>query len=178
LIAELGTWRIWDQDGLRITAVPAVHNGWRYGLDEAWMKTSYTGYIIEYNGITVHFAGDTAYDRDLFHKIAQRFPAIDLTLVPIAPIHPREYSMARHTDPAEAIRIFRDLNAHRITPIHYDTFPESADTLGEAAARLRHEMSVNGLSDQQVVILGQGERYIYLRRNTDTGPAAKGMTRD
>ncbi len=163
-IDELAKWQTWEKDGLRITAVPAVHNGWRYGLDDAWMKTSYTGYLIEYNGIRVHFAGDTAYDPDLFVSIGERFPDIDLTLVPVAPIHPRDYSKARHTDPVEAIQIFQDLKADFLTPIHFDTFPESADTLGEAASIMRKEMSVKGLSDDQVVILRHGERHMYLRQ--------------
>jgi len=161
-IDELGKWRMWEKDGLQITAVPALHNGWRYGLDAAWMKTSYTGYIISYHGIRVHFAGDTAYDPELFHEISRRFPVIDLTLVPIAPIHPREYSKSRHTDPVEAIRIFQDLGAHFLTPIHFDTFPESADTLGEATAVLHEAMEANGLTGNQVVILTQGEQHVYI----------------
>jgi len=160
---ELKTWEIWESDGLRITAVPAVHNGWRYGLDDAWMKTSFTGYVITYNGITVHFAGDTAYDPELFHEIGRQFPDIDLTLVPVSPIHPREYSKVRHTDPIEAIQIYQDLNARFLTPIHFDTFPESADTLGEAGSILQEEMSRRYLTDKQVVILTQGQRYVYIR---------------
>ena len=54
---EIKMWESWENDGLKITAVPAVHNGWRYGIDDAWMKDSYGGYIIEYNGKTVYFAG-------------------------------------------------------------------------------------------------------------------------
>jgi N-acyl-phosphatidylethanolamine-hydrolysing phospholipase D len=163
-INELSKWQVWEKDGLRITAVPSVHNGWRYGLDAAWMKTSYTGYIIEYNGIKVHFAGDTAYDPELFHEIGRHFPNIDLTLVPIAPIHPRVYSKSRHTDPFEAIRIYKDLGARFLTPIHFDTFPESADTLGEATAVLHKAMEENSLTGDQVVILTQGEQHVYIRR--------------
>ena len=30
---ELATWESWERDGLRVTAVPVRHNGFRYGLD-------------------------------------------------------------------------------------------------------------------------------------------------
>ena len=86
---ELPRWQTWEKEGLKITAVPVSHNGWRYGLDEAWMKTSFTGYIIEYNDITDYFGGDTGYNDRYFKDTANRFPDIDLALLPIAPIHPR-----------------------------------------------------------------------------------------
>ena len=50
-------------NGIKITTVYAQHWGGRYGFDGyLWGDHSFTGYIIEYNGITVYFAGDTGYD--------------------------------------------------------------------------------------------------------------------
>jgi L-ascorbate metabolism protein UlaG (beta-lactamase superfamily) len=166
-INELQTWQTWENDGLKITAVPVSHNGWRYGIDGAWMKTSYTGYIIEYNDIKVYFGGDTGYDSTYFHETSKRFPGIDLALLPIAPIHPREYSWNRHTDPSAAIKISRELEADRLMPMHFDTFPESLDTLGEATATLRYEMEKNNLSSDQVVILDIGERKVFIYRKEE-----------
>ena len=177
---ELATWQEWEQDGLKITATPVVHNGWRYGLDDGWMTSSYSGYIIEYNGITVYFSGDTAYDSTLFSLTADKFPAIDLALLPVAPIHPREYSQERHTDPLQAIQIMKDLGAERLIPIHYDTFPESLDTLGEAGAVLKTEMQKQNLSDDQVVIMyiGQQEILIDLDKKRHLKPITHGMRRE
>lgn len=161
---QLKTWESWEKDGLRITAVPAIHNGWRYGLDDAWMKRSYTGYLVAYNGIKVYFAGDTAYDPTIFVELGQRFPGIDLALVPIAPIHPREYSKVRHSDPIEAIQIYKDLQARWLMPIHFDTFSESIDTLGEASTILRAEMMRQNLTENEVALLEVGEQKIFLHR--------------
>jgi L-ascorbate metabolism protein UlaG (beta-lactamase superfamily) len=161
---ELQTWQSWEDDGLKITAVPVSHNGWRYGLDGAWMENSYTGYIIEYNEIKVYFGGDTGYDSTYFHETGRRFPGIDLALLPIAPIHPREYSWQRHTDPRAAIQIKHELGAKRFMPMHYDTFPESLDTLGEATATLRTEMEKQNLTSKQIVILDIGEQKVFIRR--------------
>ena len=125
------------------------------------MKSSYTGYIIVYRGMTVYFGGDTAYDRELFVETAERFPGIDVALMPVSPIHPREYSGARHTDPAEALLAFRDLEAKWLIPMHYDTFQESLDTLGEAMTLMKHEMKRGGFSSEEVVIIDIGEQYLF-----------------
>jgi L-ascorbate metabolism protein UlaG (beta-lactamase superfamily) len=161
---ELQTWQSWEDDGLKITAVPVSHNGWRYGMDGAWIENSYTGYIIEYNEIKVYFGGDPGYDSTYFHETGRRFPGIDLALLPIAPIHPREYSWQRHTDPRAAIQIKHELGAKRFMPMHYDTFPESLDTLGEATATLRTEMEKQNLTSKQIVILDIGEQKVFIRR--------------
>jgi len=164
---ELSTWQTWENDGLKITAVPVSHNGWRYGIDGAWMETSYTGYVIEYNDIIVYFGGDTGYDSTYFHETGQRFPGIDLALLPIAPIHPREYSWKRHTDPKAAIKIMHELGAKQFMPMHYDTFPESLDTLGEASTTLRIEMEKQNLTSSHVVILDIGEQKVFIYRKEE-----------
>jgi L-ascorbate metabolism protein UlaG (beta-lactamase superfamily) len=115
---ELPTWSTWESGGLRVTAVPVQHSGFRYGIDRAWMDTSFTGYVIEYHGLTVYFGGDTAYNHDFVAATAARFPSIDLALLPIAPIHPRAHMKNKHVDPAEATRIFLELRARFFVPIH------------------------------------------------------------
>ena len=87
-----------DRRGCGGVFVRVKHVGFRYGVDAAWMKTSFTGYVFEYHGLTVYFPGDTAYDRDAFRTTAATFPHIDLALIPIAPIHPRSFMEATHMD--------------------------------------------------------------------------------
>jgi L-ascorbate metabolism protein UlaG (beta-lactamase superfamily) len=157
-IYELGTYKVWEQDSLKITAVPVLHNGWRYGIDDEWMKTSYTGYVIEYKGISVYFGGDTGYDGHTFKETASHFEKIDLTLLPIAPIHPREYSRLRHTDPADALKIHKELGARWFIPMHYDTFSESYDKPGEAVKLMQEEANKAGLTFSEVMILEIGEQ--------------------
>jgi N-acyl-phosphatidylethanolamine-hydrolysing phospholipase D len=166
---ELKAWEAWESDGLRVTAVPVLHIGWRYGLDDAWMKRSFTGYVIEYKGMTVYFGGDTAYDSTLFKETGKRFPRIDLAMLPLAPINPREYSKARHTDPGEALKIYRDLGARWMMPIHFDTYPESLDSLGEATATLRAGMAEQKLTGNEVVVLEIGQQRVLIpKRDGDS----------
>ena len=74
--SEIKLWQTLEFNGIKITSTPLAHNGWRYALDYAWMDSSYTGYLIEYNGIKVFFAGDTGYDSTLFKQTGKKFPNI------------------------------------------------------------------------------------------------------
>jgi len=149
---ELGTWQSWEKDGLRISAAPVHHPGYRYGLDEGWMTESATAYVIEYKGIKVYFGGDSAYDQINYVQTAERFPKIDLALLPIGPIEPRDIMRRVHLDPREALQAFIDLDAQTMVPIHYDTFVNSTDNPGE------------------VVPLAIGERRIFIKPGEGKAP--------
>lgn len=169
---ELPRWATWQHGGLRITAVPVHHSGYRYGLDRDWMTTSFTGYVVEYHGISVYFGGDTAYRRDDFVQTRARFPSLDLALIPIAPIHPRDFMKDKHVDPSEAVQAFFDLGARRMVPIHFDTFVNSTDAFGEAPRELRRVMAARALGPSDVQILAAGEQRVLIRR--DPSPPGQG----
>jgi N-acyl-phosphatidylethanolamine-hydrolysing phospholipase D len=161
---ELPVWAAFERGGLRVTAVPVQHTGFRWGIDQAWMDTSFTGYVIEYHGMTVYFGGDTAYVGDRFRATRARFPAIDLALLPIAPIHPRPFLEALHMDPREALLAFRDLGARWMVPIHFDTFPNSIDAPGEPVRLLREEAAAQGVPAERVRVLEIGEQQVLVPR--------------
>jgi len=156
---EIKWWQSYEVNGIKITSTPALHNGMRYGIDYYWLTKAFASFIIEYNGITIYFAGDTGFDSNttIFKEISEKFPKIDLAILPIAPIHPRNYSNIRHTDPHDALIIAKQLNAKRVIPMHYDTFAEAFDTLGEAESLMKQEMLKNNLTDKEVIILKIGE---------------------
>jgi L-ascorbate metabolism protein UlaG (beta-lactamase superfamily) len=163
-VRELPTWCSFEEGGLRVTAVPVKHVGFRYGVDAAWMTDSFTGYVFEYHGMTVYFAGDTAYDGDRFRGTAAHFPHIDLALIPIAPIRPRGTMEATHVDPAEALQAFADVGARVMVPIHHDTLVNGFDARGEAITVLRREMAARGLGEDRVRILPIGGQSVILSR--------------
>lgn len=163
-VLELGSWQAWEKDGLRVTAVPVDHVGWRYGIDEAWMTESFTGYVIEYHGLTVYFGGDTAYDQKMFVHAGQRFPTIDLALLPIGPIEPHEFMRRVHMDPPEALQAFFDLGARRMVPIHYDTFVNSTDNAGDALRALTAAQKTYALGGREVVPVEIGPRKVFLKK--------------
>jgi L-ascorbate metabolism protein UlaG (beta-lactamase superfamily) len=154
---ELRTWDAFDDDGLRITAVPVRHVGGRYGIDAAWMTKSFTGYVITYHGMSVYFGGDTAYAPSDFRSTRARFPHLDLAILPIAPIRPRGHMRTLHMDPDEALDAMSDLGAAVMVPIHFDTMVAGHDWPGEARERLVTRSLARGLADR-VDLLRIGER--------------------
>ncbi|HTY36532.1 MAG TPA: MBL fold metallo-hydrolase [Bacteroidota bacterium] len=153
-------WQVYDKDGLRITAVPVRHFGGRYGFDAAWNDgPTWTGYVIEYKGTTVLFAGDTAYDPELFKEIGRQFH-IDAALIPIAPVEPREYMRRVHADPADALEIFRDVGARIMIPIHHDTFFQGLEPNSAYAVTLLRNLVKEQALQDRVTIPGIGDRII------------------
>lgn len=160
---ELPSHQSYEIDGLRVTAVPVEHNGWRYSGDREWMTKSYTGYVIEYRGMSVYFGGDTAYT-PAFRETRARFPHLDLAILPIAPLHPRDFMCRTHLGPAQALDAFQDLGARVMLPMHFDTFVNSLDEVGEAPRSLRGLMPSYGLDERRVTILQQGEQRTFIAR--------------
>lgn len=91
---------------------------------------------------------------------AHGFPNIDVALLPIGPVLPREFVTRSHIDGREAVEAFLLLGAKTMVPIHYDTFAHGADEPGVALARFREAVAARGLSPDQARILpigGQNE---------------------
>jgi N-acyl-phosphatidylethanolamine-hydrolysing phospholipase D len=164
---ELDPWQAWEKDGLRVTAAPVDHVGFRYGIDDAWMKESYTGYVVEYHGIKVYFGGDTAYDQRLFVETARRFPKLDLALLPIGPIEPRALMRIFHMDPQEAVQAFVDLDAQRMVPVHYDTFINSTDHPGDALTALAVARKRYSLGEREIIPVGIGEQWVFVKQGEE-----------
>jgi N-acyl-phosphatidylethanolamine-hydrolysing phospholipase D len=160
---ELPPWNAHEVDGLRVTAVPVRHVGFRYSGDRDWMTHSFTGYVVQYHGLQVYFAGDTALTPS-FAATAARFPGIDLAILPIAPIHPRSFMCRTHVDPAEALLAFETLGARHMLAVHYDTFVNSLDEYGEAPRVLRGLLPQHGLDAERVAILAHGEQRVFIER--------------
>jgi len=159
-VNELLPWQSVEREGLRITAVPVDHVGHRHAIDKSWMKTTFTGYVIEYHGLTVYFPGDTAYNGTFFVATRERFPSIDLALLPIAPIEPRGYMRHTHMDPGEAVQAFFDLGAKAFVPLHFDTFINGGDRPGEAPRLLREAARKAGISDRVFILKQGGQKVI------------------
>ena len=161
---ELPTWKSWEKDGLRVTAVPVVHNGWRYGADAGWRDVGFTGYVIEYHGLSVYFGGDTAYCPACSIATNARFPHLDLAILPIAPLEPRSFMKHSHEDPREALLAYRELGAKAFLPIHFDTFINSNDQPGDALRSLAEARLEIGVTDAESAALPIGGQRVYVSR--------------
>lgn len=159
---ELGTWESWEDRGLRITAVPVKHVGFRYGIDEAWTQDAFTGYVVDYHGLRVYFGGDTAYDDRAFAETARRFPSADVALLPVSPAEPREFMRRTHVGPEEAVQMFIDLGAKVVVPIHRDTFVNSTDERGVALSRFLAEAKARKVAEASIQVLDFGQQKVFV----------------
>ncbi len=148
-------------DGLKITAVPVSHFGGRYGIDALWDR-SYAGYIIEDGKHRVFFAGDTGYDEQIFKDIKERYGKIDLALIPIAPYR-GDSGNSVHVNPAEALKIFADIGADYMIPIHYEAFYGMFGNYALPRKDLNKATKEAGLQ-KKVYALKTGERWVLGRR--------------
>jgi L-ascorbate metabolism protein UlaG (beta-lactamase superfamily) len=159
---EMRPWEVFEEDGVRITAVPAQHFSGRYGFDILWNSgKGYTGYVIQYKGKTVYFAGDTGYRDSLFTQIGQRF-RIDVALLPIAPLEPREMMSRVHLDPQRAVQAFGELHAGLMIPIHHRTFIQGLEpSVLTAQEELEEIITKQNLQDK-ICIMKIGQQKIII----------------
>ncbi|MBL6079430.1 MBL fold metallo-hydrolase [Belnapia sp. T18] len=121
---ELDWWQSTEVAGLRVTYVPAQHFSARTLFDRN--ISLWGGFILEAEGATVYFAGDSGWCPH-FAEIAARFPRIDLALIPIGAYEPRFFMRTQHMDPGEAVRAHRALRARRSLGMHFGTFAGLTD---------------------------------------------------
>jgi L-ascorbate metabolism protein UlaG (beta-lactamase superfamily) len=159
---EMKPWEVFEEDGVRITAVPVQHFGGRYGFDARWFPDrGYTGYVIEYKTITLFFAGDTGYHPELFKEIGRRFK-VDVAILPIAPVEPREFMQRVHADPKEAVQIFEDVGARIMIPMHHRTFFQGLEPGTDYAQKLLEKIIEEKGYRDRVKVLDIGEQQILI----------------
>lgn len=162
---ELPAWQAWEHDGLKVTAVPVLHSGDRLPGDAASRPKAFTGFVVEYRGMTVFFAGDTSWDAAIFEAIAARFPSIELALMPIGPIKPEPEMLPHHLNPAQALMASRLLGARHMLPIHFGTFILSLDEPGEVEAAFDKAVAARHPDDPETGLMRIGEQRVYLFRS-------------
>ncbi len=127
-VTELAWGERADVANLSVEALPARHWGARMITDT---HRGYGGYLLQRDDMTVLFAGDTAYT-DALTPIGRRHQ-ITLAIMPIGSYDPW---IANHASPEETWRMFRDLGAEYLLPIHHSTFRLSREPADEPLERL------------------------------------------
>jgi L-ascorbate metabolism protein UlaG (beta-lactamase superfamily) len=127
-VTELEWGQTVEVAGLEVESFQVRHWGARMVTDN---HRGYGGYLVRKEGRTVAFAGDTAYT-DLLGRLRSRGP-IDLAILPIGAYDPWIYN---HASPEEAWRMFRDLGADYLLPVHHSTFRLSREPIEEPIQRL------------------------------------------
>lgn len=159
-------------NGVKVTAVYALHQGGRYGFDSyLWNVPGCTGYIAEYNGMTIFYAGDTAYDEKAYKELGKKYK-IDLALIPIGPCRDCETDgNFNHVASLGGLKMLDDLQADYMLPIHYGSI-EYFGGVDEPIVVLRDLIqrhgnhTATGISaskpySEKVVILDEGQQHVF-----------------
>lgn len=140
-----------------LTSVPAWHWSQRKLLDQN--KSLWGGWVVSSRGSTVYFAGDTAYNKEMFEQIGETVRHIDLALMPIGPCGPEDLVRGSHMGPEEALQAFKDLKAELFVPIHWGTFRMGTDDYDEPLRDLNKFLQDDDALTNQVCLLHFGERF-------------------
>jgi L-ascorbate metabolism protein UlaG (beta-lactamase superfamily) len=120
-IAELDWWEDCACGaGTEVTLVPARH--WSRRSPFGTNTRLWGGFMVRSGGRRVYFVGDSGYDGALFTEIGRRCGRPDLALIPIGAYEPRWFMKDAHMNPAEAVRVHREVGARRSLAMHWGTF--------------------------------------------------------
>jgi L-ascorbate metabolism protein UlaG (beta-lactamase superfamily) len=155
---ELDWWQTASLAGARVTYVPAQHFSARTLRDRN--RSLWGGFVIEAGRHTVYFAGDSGYGPH-FAAIAERFPALDLALLPIGAYEPRWFMRQQHVDPAEAVQAHLDLGPRRSLGMHFGTFQLTDEAIDAPLTELAAARAAAGLSRAAFDVLAFGETRRY-----------------
>jgi len=128
-IVELRNYQSYESAGIKITAVPAKHWGGRYGVDGLWAR-AYCGFVLEADGFTIYYAGDSGPQEPMFREIGRRWK-IDVAILPLGPEQPRWIMRINHMNGKKVLHAFETLGAAHLIPVHHSTIIQSYDPLGE-----------------------------------------------
>ncbi len=113
-------------DGLAIRAMAPAHWGARRVVDR---HRGVNSYLLESEGRSILFAGDTAHTRAFDH-----LEHVDLAVFGIGAYDPWEHM---HATPEQAWSMFTSIGARYLLPIHHSTFELSEEAIDEPMRRLR-----------------------------------------
>jgi L-ascorbate metabolism protein UlaG (beta-lactamase superfamily) len=154
-VTELDWWQGTEgPGGLGITFVPAQHWSSRTPWDRN--RTLWGGFLLEMGSARIYFAGDSGYCPH-FREIGERFPGIDLALLPIGAYEPRWFMATQHMNPAEAVRAHGELGARASVAMHFGTFRLTPEAIDAPARALAVAREAAGLPPEAFRVPGFGE---------------------
>ncbi len=149
----LSWWQSVKAGDITLTFVPARHWSKR-GLEKR-NKRLWGGFVIETGTHTIYFAGDTSWC-DVGARVAERFPAIDLAVIPIGAYKP-DLIKEFHLSPDQAVDFYTQTGAKAFLPIHWGTYDLSEELAYDAVNDLATAWEKKGLPESARRVLSVGE---------------------
>jgi L-ascorbate metabolism protein UlaG (beta-lactamase superfamily) len=154
-VEELNWWGEIKLGNAEFVFVPAQHSSGRAFTNKN--ETLWGGWIVEYASKKFYFAGDTAYEAELFKQISQKVGHIDLAALPIGAYKPRNIMRFEHMNPSEAVQAHRDLNPVKSIAIHWGTFQLGDETSDENRTDFASAIANQYVENFKLIAIGQTE---------------------
>jgi L-ascorbate metabolism protein UlaG (beta-lactamase superfamily) len=157
-----GDWGDWVAlpHGAAAIIVPAHHWSAR-GLGDRRMAL-WGGFILKTPAGQVYFAGDTGYgDGEIFRAMRHEHGPTDVALIPIGAYAPRWFMADQHTNPDEAVRIMRDLEASNAIGIHWGCFQLTDEPREEPITLLKQALSAHAINQDRFPAASPGDVFDY-----------------
>jgi N-acyl-phosphatidylethanolamine-hydrolysing phospholipase D len=152
---ELAWWHSAKLDDyLTVHCVPAQHGSARTLFDRN--RTHWCGWVVKSAARTAYFAGDTGYS-PTFREIGQRFGGFDVAMIPIGAYNPRWLMHPVHLNPADAVKVHKDVQSRLSIACHFGTFRLADEPFDEPPVLLAHELAQEQVDADTFLALRPGE---------------------
>lgn len=152
-VVELDWWQARTFRSVRFVCTPAQHSSGR-GLRDQNLRL-WSSWVLAGRDRRMFFAGDTGYF-DAFKEIGHELGPFDLAAVPIGGYSAYQALHPNHVNPEEAVRVFEDVQARLMVPMHFGTFELNREPFREPPSRLLREAFRRGV-EERIVLLSPGQ---------------------
>ena len=104
-----------------------------------------------------YFAGDTAYQEELFRDIGRRLGPFDVAALPVGAYDPQWFMRDDHCNPDEAATMHLEVRSARSIPVHWGTFCLTAEPMDEPPALLAKACARLGVAKGEFDVVQHGE---------------------
>lgn len=111
---------------LKIHFTPAQHFS---GRGVVFNKSLWGGFIVESLNRRLYFLGDTGFNEKMFDEIKEKFPEIDVGIIPIGAYKPYNSLKKYHLSPEDAVSVHRFLNIKASIAVHFGTYQLSIESV-------------------------------------------------
>lgn len=118
-VKEYDWYQTYKLGSITATFLPSQHWSARGVFDKR--KSLWGSYMISSPTKNIYFGGDTGYGKH-FKIIGEKFPNIDMALLPIGAYEPRWFMRKHHMNPDDAVMAHTDLGTRKSIGMHFGTF--------------------------------------------------------
>jgi L-ascorbate metabolism protein UlaG (beta-lactamase superfamily) len=138
-----------------IHAVPTQHWSARGARDRC--HALWASFVLKIGTKTIYAVGDSGLgDGHIFRDVGQRFPNIDMALLPIGAYEPRWFMRDQHMNPDDAVQAFEYCGARRAVGHHWGTFQLTNEAIDAPRTALAAALAARNIPAERFIALQPG----------------------